>query len=348
MKIIKLKDRLLDILCMRLECWVHKHDPYLTTVVASSFLTVTFIGMLFLLLFLACKQVYPNEGAVDRQSADRDSAVVEHYVSPVIPDMMLDPVQRASYYVNHYWDGYSLSDTSFIRGSESEQLYANFVDALQYVDVSESRSAILAMMSLMETDSVAYARFCTLGEKYLYNPDSPLRNDEYYIPVLEHMLASPLPGETYKLRAGYHLEQCLKNRPGMKAADFSYVTASCTTGSLSSISADYTLLFFYNPGCSSCHAYELTLSGVPSIVELQEKGSLRVLAIYSEDDESEWLLHASSMPSGWIVGWNRSGDISRVLYDIRAIPTLYLLDGEKRVLLKDAPLERIIGYLAMK
>lgn len=68
MKIIKLKDRLLDILCMRLECWVHKHDPYLTTVVASSFLTVTFIGMLFLLLFLACKQVYPNEGAVDRQS----------------------------------------------------------------------------------------------------------------------------------------------------------------------------------------------------------------------------------------------------------------------------------------
>ena len=84
MKIIKLKDRLLDILCMRLECWVHKHDPYLTTVVASSFLTVTFIGMLFLLLFLACKQVYPNEGAVDRQSADRDSAVVEHYVSPVM------------------------------------------------------------------------------------------------------------------------------------------------------------------------------------------------------------------------------------------------------------------------
>ena len=54
------------------------------------------------------------------------------------------------------------------------------------------------------------------------------------------------------------------------------------------------------------------------------------------------------MPSGWIVGWNRSGDISRGLYDIRAIPTRYLLDGEKRVLLKDAPLERIIGYLAMK
>ena len=52
------------------------------------------------------------------------------------------------------------------------------------------------------------------------------------------------------------------------------------------------------------------------------------------------------MPSGWIVGWNRQGDISnKTLYEIRATPTVYLLDKQKKVILKDASIEQIIQYL---
>ena len=75
---------------------------------------------------------------------------------------------------------------------------------------------------------------------------------------------------------------------------------------------------------------------------------MRVLAIYPDEDENEWLLKSSKMPQGWIVGWNKQGDIrSKTLYEIRATPTLFLLDKQKKVILKDATLDQIIRHLAM-
>ena len=86
---------------------------------------------------------------------------------------------------------------------------------------------------------------------------------------------------------------------------------------------------------------------MPAFLEMQEKGTLRVLAVYPDDNEEEWLLKSSGMPRGWIVGWNKQGDIrSKVLYEIRATPTLYLLDKQKRVILKDASLKQTIQYLS--
>lgn len=74
-------------------------------------------------------------------------------------------------------------------------------------------------------------------------------------------------------------------------------------------------------------------------------GILRVLAVYLDDNREEWLYKTSQMPQGWIVGWNKQGNIrSKQLYDIRATPTLYLLDKQKKVILKDASLEKVIHY----
>ncbi|MDE7122932.1 MAG: DUF5106 domain-containing protein, partial [Alistipes sp.] len=52
---------------------------------------------------------------------------------------------------------------------------------------------------------------------------------------------------------------------------------------------------------------------------------------------------AGDVPSSWIDACDPSGAIrSEGLYDLRAIPSLYLLDARKRVLLKDTvDVERI-------
>lgn len=330
----------------RLEYLVNKYGAYTTAVILSGFLTLFSFCLSTLLLFAACRQSrtnHPNDGV----SAIKDTVHVAHYIRPEIPQMMMDPQQRAAYYVEHYWDNYSLTDTAFIHSDDTEQLYADFLGALQYVDATVYRSALQSMMSFMEADSTAYAHFCTLGEKYLYDPNSPMRNEDYYIPVLEQMLASTRLTELDKLRPADRLKQALKNRPGMKAADFSYVTPQGKTGRMSGINAEYTLLFFYDPDCSNCRQYEQILSEIPAFVEMQERGVLRVLAVYPDEDENEWLIKSSHMPHGWIVGWNKQGDIrSKTLYEIRATPTLYLLDKQKKVILKDTSIDPLIQYLA--
>lgn len=306
--------------------------------------TLISLSLTALLLCAACRQ---NRADAPTGESKKDTVRVVHYLRPEIPQMMTDPELRAAYFVNHYWDDYSLADTAFIHSDETEQLYADFIAALQYVDTAEVRSALQTMMQRMEADSTAFAHFCRLNEKYLYDPNSPMRNEDYYIPVLEHMLASPRLTETEKLRPADRLKQALKNRPGMTAPDFTYVTPKGGTGRMRGIKADYTLLFFYDPDCTNCQEFERMLSGMPFFLDIQKKGILRVLAIYPDDDENEWLLKSSQMPEGWIVGWNKQGDIRRrTLYEIRATPTLYLLDKQKKVILKDATLDQIIRHLS--
>ena len=64
--------------------------------------------------------------------------------------------------------------------------------------------------------------FVGLFEKYLYDPNSPMRNEELYIPALEAMIASERLGEADKVRARYRLELARRNRPGTPATDFRY------------------------------------------------------------------------------------------------------------------------------
>lgn len=300
-----------------------------------------------LLLFAACKQTRTGNNTPVKDVVTEDTIHTAHYTQPLIPAMLTDPQQRAAYYVHHYWDGYSLADTAFIRSDDTEQLYVDFINALQYADTSEYSPALQNMMCYMETDSVAYAHFCYLSEKYLYDPNSPMRNETYYIPVLEQMVNSKRLTEQEKIRPAYRLKQACKNRPGTKAQDFSYVTPIGKNGRLSQSKSDYTLLFFYDPDCSNCRSFKETLSGIPFLTAMQEDGILRILAIYPDENKEEWLNKSHQMPQGWIVGWNKQGDIrSKQLYELRAMPTLYLLDKQKKVILKDTSLESVIQYLS--
>lgn len=343
-----MKNKVRNSLKNKLEHFVNEYGTYTTAVILSGFLTLTSISLIALLFLAACRQNPTGTSSREADSAMRETVHVARYIRPEIPQMMTDPQQRAFYYVNHYWDGYSLADTAFIRSDDTEQLFSDFIGALQYVAPQESSTALKRMMTRMEEDSTAYSRFCFLSEKYLYDANSPMRNEDYFIPVLEQMIDSKRLTEYEKIRPIDQLEQAHKNRPGMTATDFSYVTPKGKSGRMSAIKADYTLLFFYDPDCSSCQEFERVFSEMPFFLEIQKKGILSVLAIYPDEDENEWLLKSSQMPQGWIVGWNKQGDIrSKTLYEIRATPTLFLLDKQKKVILKDASLEKLIQYLSV-
>lgn len=304
--------------------------------------------ILLLLLYVGCKKTPARDSEHTGLPAAEDTMMhTARYRRPEIPQMMTDPQQRAAYYVKHYWDNYLVTDTAFVHSDDTEQLYVDFIDALQYVDTTDSRTALYTMMRHMEADSTVYAHFCLLSEKYLYYPNSPMRNESLYIPVLEQMIHSGRLTDVEKIRPADRLKQARKNRPGMKAADFTYVTPNGKTYRMSRLQTGYTLLFFYDPDCVNCRKHEQILSELPAFLDMQDKNELRVLAVYPGDNEEEWLSKSSRMPKRWITGWNKQGDIrSKMLYDIRATPSMYLLDKQKRVILKDASMQQLIDYLA--
>lgn len=266
---------------------------------------------------------------------------------PPIPDEITDPPARADYLVRHYWDLFDFTDTAtMLQPAISEQALVNYLDLMRLVTPAVADSCLRDMVQRTTADSSVFAYMAGLCEKYLYEPDSPMYDEALYIPVLEALLAAPLLDEASRIRPAYQLDMALKNRPGHQAADFAFTLADGSSRTLYNIQADYLLLFFYNPDCDTCVEMTRRLRSSGQLSAWQAGKNLKVLAFYPGSDLSLWKSHSAHMPSAWINSYDPAARLfNDELYDLRVTPALYLLDKDKKVLLKAVSFEQLVDFL---
>ena len=283
---------------------------------------------------------------------------------PKAPLAISQPVQKAQYLVEHYWDKY-------ISAAESGQIEGSQIDSAEWAGVFKNYFALLSGLysegreelcnreirrAVGSADSLylkgsksLMLKIVHYSELFLYDPNSPLLNEELYIPVVEELLASQSLEEESKGTFRFQMEQLLVNRKGAKAADIKYKYCvggdpwHLREGSLYDINADYTIIFFNNPDCPACAQMLKELSQAPLVQRMVEEGSLALLALYVDQDLDSWRANLKDYPKEWIYARDDSQSINAGrIYILRAIPSLYLLDKEKRVLLKDAPRAQVV------
>jgi peroxiredoxin len=274
------------------------------------------------------------------------SVRLKNFERAVPPAILTHPQERADYLVAHFWDRFDFTDTAYCHAPEiTEQAFVDFI--VLFPHTSSAGGIAAGVDRLLNAagaggGEVMYAYFCRQAEHYLYDPNSPMRNDEYYIPFLEHIVNSSAVADVHKIRPQHQLELAYKNRTGARANDFVYTLASGRTGRLYALSAEYVLLMFYNPDCTECRHTVQMLKNTPCL----SSGKVKVLAVYPDEDQEAWRQHAKDLPSAWINGHDRSQAIKKnEIYDLKAIPTLYLLDRDKKVILKDASAGDVREYL---
>ena len=136
------------------------------------------------------------------------------------------------------------------------------------------------------------------------------------------------------------------NRTGTIAADFRFADKNGRMHTLHGIQAPVTLLFFSNPGCNACMEIMNVLRGHEIISSMISDGHLAVVNIYIDEDIQSWREYMPAYSEEWYNGFDPDLVIrNENLYHVRAIPSLYLLDHEKRVILKDAPENRVFNTL---
>jgi hypothetical protein len=301
-----------------------------------------YLYLLFtLMLFMNCNGQKKNGTAISAES-QTSSPLAFRMIG--IPAVLTNPDERAEYLVKHYWDNFNFSDTAYIQTEVTEQAFVDYIDIMPYTSSSVVSASIKSMLKKAEEEEKMFLYFTDLYEKYLYDPNSPMRNDEFYIPVLESILESPIVEE--KTRPAYLLELAKRNRTGEKATDFTYTLADGKKATLYSIRSDYTLLFFYNPDCHNCQEVSGQLRNSPFVQHLLTNKTLTVLAIYPDEDLEAWKNYLLHVPKEWINSYDATAHLkNEEIYDLKAIPTLYLLDKEKVVRLKDPTFERLENYL---
>jgi hypothetical protein len=256
--------------------------------------------------------------------------------------------------MDHYWDDFDFEAGDRVKEYDSLAMTQAMVDFVAYLSqepLRERRDSLLRnMMQRASTSRPVLDYFASMSEVVLHDPNSPLRNDEFYIPILEVIVASPLLDEYELIAPMYDLELARQNRIGEVANDIVYTLANGRTGRLHNIDTDYVILMFSNPGCPMCREIREEITASPLINELTENGSLKTIAIYPDEDLEAWRDHASDIPQSWINAYDQGMTITAERsYNLQAIPALYLLDSEKRVIIKDgtsvAQIENAIAYL---
>ncbi len=293
-----------------------------------------------LLAFVAC-----NGKSQQEPQNDKDAVPVFEMIS--VPNVITDPQNRADYIIEHYWEKFDFTDTTYIHyPAVTEQAFSNYIMFLSHASPEKVASSIQNMLSKAEADSTMFAYFTNLYERYLYDPNAPMRNEDFYIAVLEKIMASPNISEIDKIRPAHILEMALKNRVGEKANDFTYTLKNGKRGSIYNINTDYLVIYFLNPDCESCRHTTKQLTDSPVINDLINRKKLIVLSVYPDENLIEWENHLDLMPKKWINSYDHAIALrNEEIYDLRAIPSLYLLDKDKKVILKDTSFEQLEKFL---
>lgn len=281
----------------------------------------------------------------------------------VLPPAMVDnPVAMTEYMALHWWDGITDISRSYpcdtllvsgVRVGDVEQKMANWTNLLGVVDMSVVEKSMVrlyeraAACEKKDTSSNVFETFVGLVDKYLYDPNSPLRNEDYYAFFAARLAGSELVESVMKDKYARQVRLAALNKVGTKAADFKFADKRGRMFSLYEIKSELTLLFFSNPGCTACKEIIDVLNNDPVISGLIADGKMKVLNIYIDEDLDAWRSYMPIYPETWYNGFDPDLVIrGETLYNVRAIPSLYLLDRDKTVLMKDAPESRLFDWLS--
>lgn len=271
---------------------------------------------------------------------------------PEVPGSLRTPGERAAYIVSHFWDGMDFADTIRSRNNEFvEQNFVNYLSLFPHTPADTLKTAVPRLMQRAEADSVAYNLLADLADKYLYDPESPMLDEESYIIFLESITRRGFMEESRRTRFDYELADAMKNRKGCKASDFNFINSTGAKTSLytSGDGKSMRILLFYDPDCDHCHEVIRELETSPVVNGMLREGKIAILAIYAEGDETVWNSAKNSLPAGWTNGYSPDNQVEMDdIYILRRTPTLYLLDSDNTILLKDPTAEQIIRYISEK
>jgi hypothetical protein len=298
-----------------------------------------------------------KKGAMDMVSLNKFPQVQ-------VPDMIDNQVDAAKYYALNYWKDFLdpnrllqleySKDTSGVLGVSGkvfQDAFIGYIKALQaanhYPTANAGERDLMkkADSLAMTGDKKFLGKIIEYSEKYLYEPNSPYLDEQLYVPILEGIIdAQSIPANE---KIGYiaQFKMAILNMIGARANDFEFSTGT-ETKNLYDIDAEYTLIYFNNPDCSDCVRVLNVLKNSDVIINMIGQDRLAILSLYPDKNLAAWRKGKSLFPKDWIYAYDPKGAInSGKIYSLRAIPSLYLLDEHKAVILKDATADKVIAKL---
>ena len=312
------------------------------------------------LVMAACNGGNTQKSENDKVKAERSMKALP-FPDVQVPSVISSQQEIVEYLAQNYWNGVTepsreyLCDSLYVSGVEKSVVEQKFADWAYILNNASLDIALKSVEKLYDRvlscekcnpQSNVFETFVSLAQKYFYDANSPLRNEELYLPFVSRYASYEGLMDVERKKYEREARLCALNRLGTKATDFRFCDKRGKIRNLYSIDAEMTLVFFSNPGCGACKEIMNVLKEDATISSLIRNGVMKVLNIYIDEDLEAWRSYMPIYPEEWYNAFDPDLSIRNdETYNIRAIPSLYLLDKEKNVLMKDVPENVLFNYL---
>ncbi len=155
-----------------------------------------------------------------------------------IPAMITEPQERAQWLSLHFWEPFTKTDKLYfcdsttVNGVPSEKLEQQvglFATLLQQLPLPVGQEAMKAAFGRLEAFQEArpegnvFPETSALISRYFYDPNSPVRSEDLYLPFVSRLASSGLVDEQDRGRYAWEAQVCSLNQTGTPAADFTFV-----------------------------------------------------------------------------------------------------------------------------
>lgn len=130
------------------------------------------------------------------------------------------------------------------------------------------------------------------------------------------------------------------------AGNFRAMTAEGRVVELDSLpKGRLTILVFFDPDCSNCRQALFGLKHSSLVNQLIEEQVLQVMTVHVGYEERLWRDMLGDMPETWVKTTTTVEMLDGKCYDLSSMPALYLLDADRKIMMRSSYAEDLIEVL---
>lgn len=295
-------------------------------------------------------------GKVDQEVIDyRDKYIEQHGSSmlakvfmamkdPVVPESV-DSTQKFAWYKAHYFDNIDFSDDRIVRSPVFHNKLKQYFEKMT-LQTPDSVQAAAAYLIEKARASKELFKYTTYYVTYTIETSNIMCMDQAFVYVVDHYYKT---GEAFWLNEKQTkkiIDKADKLRNilcGSKAPNLVMPDTSGKIQVLDKISADYTVLIFWDPNCGHCKKAVPKLRDEIADVKPEY---ISVYAVCIENNEADWKKFIQKEKLPFINVWDPYHQTNfRALYDITSTPTILILDKNKEIIGKQLGVEQIKDFI---
>lgn len=257
---------------------------------------------------------------------------------PTAPEELPTLEAKSDYLVEHFWDQMDFKSKTTVDQNALNDAFRVFSIPLRWASRDKAVAATDRLLQTISKNPVLLLQFTKAAEENIYGPRAEVWVDEVYLKFLNTIVKNKKVPSQRKKKYENQLNVLSKTLVGSVAPEFTFENLNGDKATYFPM-ATSTIIIFGNPKDADWRLSRLRMEANAALAQAVDKGKVNILFIIPENMEG-WKQEVVGYSPKWTVG---CGDDLKSVYDMRAIPSVYAIGPDGKILLKNTTLQTAIN-----